>query len=373
MRDIWRRFGYNENAEKTQLQSENWWKLMMFKPNFSYTNKIVKNLTFIAEARAIILNAPLIPKWEVSLRRGALLRSAHSSTAIEGNPLSYEEVSALASGREVMVRRKDRQEVLNYLETLEKIPNFARKTPFTVDDFLEVHEVVTKDTLESLEDVGTFRDRQVVVGNRITGEIVFMPPPTDHVPALVGEFLEWLNSGEAEEIDPVIEAGVAHYEIVRIHPFIDGNGRTARVMATLTLYKRGFDLKRFFALDDYYDHDRRSYYTALRRVDQNTLDLTGWLEYFTDGVAVSIKEVRDRVLGLSKDVKFLKERGQIALNERQMRIMEWIMEKGQITNRDVREIFEISNRAALDEISGLIELKVIQQMGKGRSVHYVLL
>jgi len=345
---------------------------MMFEPNFSYTNKIVGNLTFIADARAIILNAPLIPKWEVSLRRDALLRSAHASTAIEGNPLSFEEVSALAAGREVMVRRKDRQEVLNYLEALEKIPDFAKNAPFTSDDFLEVHRVVTKDTLENLEGVGTFRDCQVFVGNRITGEVVFMPPPTEQVPGLVGEFLEWFNSGEADEVDPVIAAGVTHYEIARIHPFIDGNGRTARTMATLTLYKRGFDLKRFFALDDYYDHDRRSYYEALRRVDQTTLDLTGWLEYFTGGVAVSIKEVRDRVLGLSKDIKFLKERGQIALNERQMRIVEWIMEKGQVTNRDVRGIFEISNRAALDEISRLIELKVVKQVGSGRGVHYVL-
>lgn len=87
----------------------------MFKPNFRYTHKIVKNLTLIAEARAVVLSAPLIPKWEVSLRRDAFLRSAHSSTAIEGNPLSFEEVSALAAGRDVMARRKDKQEVLNYL------------------------------------------------------------------------------------------------------------------------------------------------------------------------------------------------------------------------------------------------------------------
>ena len=344
----------------------------MFEPNFSYTNKIVRNLTFTTDARAIILNAPLVPRWEVSLRRDALLRSAHASTAIEGNPLSFEEVSALAAGRDVMVRRKDRQEVLNYLEALEKIPDFAKNAPFTADDFLEVHRVVTKDTLENPKDVGVFRDHQVVVGNRITGEIVFMPPSTDQVPGLVDAFLEWFNSREAEEIDPVMAAGVTHYEIARIHPFIDGNGRTARVMATLALYIRGFDLKRFFALDDYYDHDRRSYYEALRRVDPTTLDLTDWLEYFTDGITVSIKEVRDRVVGLSKDVKFLKERGQIALTERQMRIVEWMMEKGKITNRDVREIFEISNRAALDEISRLVELKVMKQMGKGRSVHYIL-
>src|SRR3972149_10973347 len=107
----------------------------MFKPNFRYTDKIVTNLTFIAESRAIILNSPLIPKWEVSLRRDAMLRSAHSSTAIEGNPLSLEEVSNLAAGRDIMVRRKDKQEVLNYLKVLEMVPDFAEKNPFTIKDF----------------------------------------------------------------------------------------------------------------------------------------------------------------------------------------------------------------------------------------------
>ena len=344
----------------------------MFKPNFRYTNKIVTNLTFIAESRAIILNSPLIPKWEISLRRDALLRSAHSSTAIEGNPLSLEEVSALAAGRDIMVRRKDKQEVLNYLEALEKIPQFANRIPFTSEDLLEIHKVVTKDTLENPGDEGVFRNRQVFVGNRITGEVVFMPPPTDQVPPLVNNFFEWFNSQAANEIDPVVEAGITHYEIARIHPFIDGNGRTARIMATLIFYKRGIDVKRFFALDDYYDHDRRSYYAVLKSVNQNTLDLTGWLEYFTDGVSVSIKAVKEKVIGLSKDIKFLKEKGQVALSERQMKIMERIIEKGEITNRDVRNMFDISNRAALDEISKLIKMKVVKETGKGRSIRYVL-
>ncbi len=343
----------------------------MYKPNFHYTNKIVRNLTLIAEARTIILNAPLIPKWEVSLRREALLRSAHSSTAIEGNPLSFEEVSALAAGRDIMVRRKDKQEVLNYLEALEKIPEFAKRYPVQKDDLLEIHKIVTKDTLENPRDEGSFRNRQVVVANRATGEIIFGPPSTKQVPHEVNKFLTWFNSKDTEEIDSVIEAGLVHYEIVRIHPFIDGNGRTARILATLTLYKRGFDTKRFFALDDYYDHDRRNYYEVLGRVNQNTIDLTEWLEYFTEGVVVSIKAVKDKVIGLSKDIKFLKERGQIALNERQINIVENIMERGEITNRDIREMFNISNRAALDEISKLLELKIIKQKGKGRSVHYL--
>lgn len=344
----------------------------MFKPNFQYTDKIVKNLTLVSEARAIILNSPLIPKWEVSLRRDSLIRSAHSSTAIEGNILSLEEVSALAAGRDIMARRKDKQEVLNYLEALEKIPKFVKRTPFLSKDLLDIHRIVTKDTLENPKDEGVLRNRQVIVGNRITGEVVFMPPPTEQVPKLVDNFFEWFNSPETDNMDAVIEAGITHYEIARIHPFIDGNGRTARVMATLVLYKRGFDVKRFFALDDYYDHNRRDYYAALKSVDQNTIDITGWLEYFTDGVAVSIEEVKKRVIGLSKDIKALKDKGQTTLTERQMRIVERMIEKGEITNRDVRDMFDISNRAALDEISKLVDMKVIKKSGKGRSVRYAL-
>src|SRR3989304_7685456 len=141
---------------------------MMFKPNFSFTNKIVRNLTLIAGSRAMILNAHLIPKWEVSLRREATLRSAHSSTAIEGNPLSLEEVSKLAAGRDIMVRRKDKQEVLNYLKALERIPEFAKRTPFTSEDFLEIHNVVTKDILETPGDEGVFRNRRGFVVDKIT-------------------------------------------------------------------------------------------------------------------------------------------------------------------------------------------------------------
>ena len=344
----------------------------MYSPNFDYTNKIVKNLTLIAEARTIILNSPLIPKWEVSLRKEALIRSAHSSTSIEGNPLSLEEVSALAKGRDIMARRKDKQEVLNYLEALERMPELAKRTPFTPRDLLEIHKIVTKETLENPEDEGIFRERQVFVGSRATGEVIFMPPPTEQLTELINDFIDWFNSSCADGLDPVIHAGITHYELVRIHPFIDGNGRTARIMASLVFFERGFDVKRFFTLDDYYNYDRRAYYAALKSVDQEILDLTGWLEYFTEGIAVSINDVKNKVLGLSKDIKILKEKGQIALTERQMKIVEWIVDKGAITNREMRDIFGLSDEAVRKEISKLLELGVVTRKGKGRALHYIL-
>jgi len=125
-------------------------------------------------------------------------------------------------------------------------------------------------------------------------------------------------------------------------------------------------------LDDYYDQNRRSYYEALKGVDQSTLNLTPWLEYFTEGVAISIKAVRDKVLALSRDIKILKERGQIALTERQMKIVEFIIQNGEITNRNVRKMFRTSDRAALKEIRKLVDLEVIKPKGKGRSLYYIL-
>lgn len=138
------------------------------------------------------------------------------------------------------------------------------------------------------------------------------------------------------------------------------------------MYLRGFDTKRFFSLDDYYDSDRRSYYAALQTVDRNVRDLTKWLEYFIEGVAVSIEAVKERVIRLSSERLRAKTRGQIALTERQMRIVEFINQNGEVSNKKVREMFRVSAQAAHKEIMKLVELGVVKPVGKGRSLVYQL-
>lgn len=344
----------------------------MFKPRFRYTNKIVRLLTKISMAKEVILHSPLIPRWEVALRGEAIIHSAHSSTSIEGNRLSLEQVSNLAQGREVIATRKDKQEVLNYLKVLRNLGKISKENKISEKDILSIHRMLTKDTLENPSDCGTYRKRYVVVENRLTGEVMFRPPKNEEVPKLIKNLIKWINSEEAKEIDPVIEAGITHYEFVRVHPFVDGNGRTARVLATLVLYKRDFDTKQFFCLDDYYDSDRPAYYQALQGVDQKRLDLTKWLEYFVEGVNVSIEVVKERVIRLSSERLKKTKRGQIALTERQMQIVEHINLNGKITNREVRKMFKISDEGALKEIKKLLKLGVIKSRGKGRALHYVL-
>jgi len=344
----------------------------MFKPNFRYTHKIVSNLTQISAARELILSSPLVPKWEVALRREAIIRSAHSSTSIEGNRLSFEQVSDLAHGREVMATRKDKQEVLNYLSVLENIDKLTNGDNITEKILLDIHKMLTQGTLENPSDCGVYRNHYVVVANRLTGEVIFKPPLNKEVPALVRALIEWLNSSDAKELDPVIKAGIAHYEFVRIHPFVDGNGRTARVLATLILYLKGFDTKQFFCLDDYYDSDRQAYYRVLQSVDQKTLDLTNWLEYFIEGVNVSILAVKERIARLSSERLKRTKKGQIALTERQMRIVEFLTQNERIAIGDISKMFKITRQAALKEISKLVDLNVVKLSGKGRGARYVL-
>jgi len=345
----------------------------MFKPNFKYSNKIVKLLTKISATREIILNSPLIPKWNITLRQEAIIHSAHSSTSIEGNRLSLEQVSELARGREIMAARRDKQEVLNYLDVLKNIKNLIKTNFITEKDILNTHRLITRDTLDNPEDCGIFRNRYVVVGNRFTGEIFFRPPQNHEVPVLIKDLLEWINSEESKELDPIIEAGIVHYELVRIHPFIDGNGRTARVLAALILYLRSFDVNQFFCLDDYYDSDRSAYYKALQSVKPDILDLTDWLEYFVEGVNISIEVVKERIVKLSSK-RLRKAKGkQIALAERQMKIIEFINQNGKITVGDIAEMFKITRQAALKEIGKLVKLEVVTLRGEKRGAHYILL
>lgn len=350
----------------------------MYRPNYKITGKILHHLTEIAAARQVIEDAWLIPKWEISLRSEALIHTTHSSTRIEGNTLSLEEVSQLALGRQVSAIRKDKQEVINYLNVLSHLHKYVPQTRFSIRDILAIHRQLTQKTLLRAKDEGALRNRQVVIGRRdALGRtlISFRPPPTKSVPNLLQGFLDWLNSPDAAHTHAVLASGVTHYEIVRIHPFVDGNGRTARVLATLLLFMRGFDAKRFFALDDYYDADREAYYDALRSVPPRTVEITHWLEYFCEGVAVCVNRVKDKILSLggkSKTRGRLAPISQVSLSKRQMQIVEIINRQSSITNREVQKLYRISAQAAHKEMRKLVDQKVVRLVGKGRNASYQL-
>lgn len=347
----------------------------MFKAKYTITEKILDNIAQITAGREVIERAKIIPKWELKLQKEARIHNAHSSTSIEGNKLTLEEVKDLSEGKEVIATQKDKKEVMNYLKAIDSIPEYTSKKAITKQIFLKIHKTITEGTLKDNENAGILRKQQVFVGRRVfdgTGfkqVVEYMPPDTRDVPKLVEEFLSWLNSDKAQKINPVLLAGIVHYEIARIHPFIDGNGRTARLMAALILYKSGFDHRRFFAVDDYYDEDRQSYYNALKTVQKAKGDITEWLEYFTDGVLFSINKVKEIILkvGISTSAK---EGEQIELTPKQVKILEKVKGKGKITNKELQGMLGVSRQAVLKEISKLVDAGLIELVGKGRNAYY---
>jgi len=344
----------------------------MFQPNFTYTNKIVRLLTRIQAAREVVLNSPVIPSWEKRLQRDAMIRQTHHTTSIEGNPLTLEEVTKLIDGKNLLAHEKDKREILNYLDVLKYIDRLKKKGPITEETVLEIHRLTVKDVLPE-KNAGHYRKVQVVVGVPQTGEITFVPPKAEVVPLQMTDFIEWLNHEESQELMPAVQAGIAHYELARVHPFVDGNGRTARALATLILTKRGFDTKKFFALEEYYNKERPAYYAALATVDPDTRDLTRWLEYFLFGIAVEISRVEKTVLDLSTDRAQKEKYGQIGLSSRQIKAIKYIQENGQITNKEHQQLCGISPSTAKRDLQEMVDKNVIEQVGEaGKGVRYLL-
>ncbi len=346
----------------------------MFIPSYNITNKILKNIARIEAAEEVIKNAPLLPLWEKQFKEDAIIRAVHHGTHIEGNPLHKDDARDILLGKDIVGRPRDVQEIINYRKVIEFIDEEASKKIDKITEQLiqKLHRIIV-DKILPPEEAGIYRTKQVIIRNSQTGEVTFRPPPAIEVPFLMREFVYWLNKAD-DEIHPVLKAGIAHHELVRIHPFIDGNGRVARVLATLILFLGGYDIRRFFSLEEYYDKDAASYYQNLQKASQG--DLTSWLEYFTFGAAVEFERIKEKVLKLSKDVKMKEKIGgqQIFLTERQIKIIEYIQEVGYLQNQTFKQIFpDISEDTVLRDLKFLIDKGLIKKIGKTKMARYVLI
>jgi len=392
----------------------------MYLPKYQITNTILKNVSLIEAAREVVENAALVPAWEAKFRRDAVIRTVHYGTHLEGNPLSKEQVERVVEEEEllpkakgqgpresdpvsplalspqplslhaegVIAKERDIQEVLNYREVLKFIDakgvpietGYGRvKTdsfPYSLADLKEIHRLVSHKVLPAPEQ-GRIRQVQVIIRNKQNGEVIFRPPPPQAVPVQLDEFFAWINSNASISKDhPVVRAGIAHWELVRIHPFTDGNGRAARAMTLLVLFQEGYDVKRFFSIEQYYDQNPADYYTALQAASHHRDgEITDWLEYFTDGLAIELSRVKDRVLALSKDLKLKGKLGrQISLSERQIKIMEYMeTNHGQITTYELTRVMRMVSRdTLLRDMNDLAKKGIIRKVGTTKSARYIL-
>jgi Fic family protein len=225
------------------------------------------------------------------------------------------------------------------------------------------------------ERCGVYRATQVVVRNSLTGQVTFTPPPAVAVPVQIQDLIAFMNKMTADDIHPILKGGAVHYELARIHPFIDGNGRVSRALSIFILFKEGYDIRKFFSLEEYFDNDAIAYYDSLQSVERNAGDLTEWLEYFTAGLAIELTKIKEKIEKISVDSN-LKERlggTPILLSNRQLKIIEYIQKTGFMQNQVFKTLFPmVSEDTVLNELKGLLKAGIIRKSGSTKGAKYVM-
>lgn len=348
----------------------------MYTPKYTITNAILRNIGLIEGAKQVIDSAPLLPYYEKKFRDEALIRSVHFGTHIEGNELSLPQAEKVLSGHVVVGRDRDIQEVLNYRKAMDIIGEQKEEGRKKIqEDFIKQLHKITVDKILPPEQCGTYRTTRVVIKNNVNGEVVFTPPQPEDVLPQMQEFITFINNTSSQDTHPILKSGIVHYEFVRIHPFTDGNGRVARALSTLILFLEGYDIRKFFSLEEYFDRDALSYYSALQSVAAKDGDVSEWLEYFTHGLAIELGKIRERVEHVSIDNRLKQRLGgkPMLLSDRQLRIIEYIQETGFLQNQVFKELFPmISEDAVLLDLKSLVKAGLIRKSGVTKGAKYVM-
>ena len=344
----------------------------MFTPKFTITNKINKFLLEIERARGFLEATKFKEQWIRNMQSEALILEAHHSTHIEGTLLTLSQAHRILTGKPVRgVRKDDRQELFNYKEAMDFVSEYlGQQSEMTEGLIKQIHEILVKDVRGGTLEPGRYRKVQNYVVNSFTKEIIYTPPPPSQVPQLMREFIEWLKKESA--ISPVLTAGISQYQFVDIHPFLDGNGRTARVLCTLILYQNGYDFKRLFSLSEYYDKNRRGYYDAIQSVRANNMDMTGWLEYFTEGLTNQLTEMKIRGEQAIKKEVLSEKIKDFSLNPRQKKALEFLIEHERIDNAAYQSICKTTRKTAARDLAELVELGLLERHGEKKGIYYTL-
>lgn len=348
----------------------------MYHPKYTINNAILRNIGIIEAAKEVIDHAPLLPYYEKEFQKDAMVRSVHHGTHIEGNELDIDQAEKVMEGQEVIARQRDIQEVINYRRVMEYLGEIKSENgKLNLDEaFIKRLHKMTVEKILPLEKCGEFRTTQVVIKNSLTGDVTFRPPVAIAVPVQLKEFVEFINSAGQADIHPVLKSGVVHYELVRIHPFVDGNGRVSRALSTLILFQEGYDIRKFFSLEEYFDNDAAEYYRALQSVGKNDGDLTEWLVYFTQGLAIELSKIKDKIEKISVDVTLKERQGgtPILLSDRQLKIMEYIQKVGYLQNNGFKQLFPmVSEDTVLNELKYLLKHGLIKKSGKTKGAKYI--
>lgn len=332
---------------------------MAYVPQFTITANLLSEVEQIAALRERIQGAVVDLAWIPALQKDTRTRNVHASTAIEGNPLTLEQVRALEEGRELSASgTRPKREVLNYFAGLRYVEKHVAKKNIRHADILQLHQILAGEVMDQGE-AGKYRMIAVRVGK-------YLPPPPDAVSGLMFELLEWWNTA-AKKLSPVLSSAILHYRFESIHPFADGNGRTGRALALWELYRRGFDTHHIFSVDEYYWEDRPKYYAELDGVRQAGEDMSAWLEYCAAGLRQTLERAWLRIQTFQTT-----STEKLVLRPRQEQLLHLLRDHGSMAPSEIWEALSVSRQGAMDLLRPLLDAGLVEKLGGKKTGRYVL-
>jgi len=346
-----------------------------------YTAEVSKALMRVSTALGAIRGARVLPAVADELRASARAGTVHYSNLIEGNELPAVEAERAARGQ-LDADTRAKVELVNYVAALDFIDSHLDSTdPGLTADFLKQLHGVAMQGLGRDDDEhfkphheGEWRDGIAVVVDHLTGEPMHTAPPRDEVAPRMAGMFEWLGRKvEAGDETPFVIAGVMHYGITDVHPFADGNGRAARLFQVAVLQKAGVLPGRMFSFERFYAEDRGAYYTALRSVRRQTLNMDSWLQYFLGGLA----EEYERVAATVEDLSSLTSpggAGPLRLTASQERALTALRIQGrrEFTRREYEEAAGVGRSSAGNDLRELVRHDILSPRGSGPVTRYAI-
>jgi len=329
----------------------------MFSPKYTITDKLLANIRKI-DRLIVQLNNRRFPNVVMAeFKKTAQAVSAHASTSIEGNPLPLTEVKIILKSQPSQVRDTER-EVLNYNKALLSLD---KHTNLSLDLILDIQKQVTNDLIPA-NDSGCFRNRPVVVNEPRSGKIAYIPPNETDVPKLTKDLINYININESK-VDPFILAGIFHKQCVIIHPFMDGNGRTTRLITKVLLAKIKLDTFNLFSFENYYNQNVTKYFQIVGEYGDyyelaDKIDFTKWLEYFTDGLIDELLRVESLL-------------PQTNLLPHLQQIMDFVAKNGQIADRDYAKLTARARSTRALDFRKLVLLGFLTRMSRGKATYYI--
>lgn len=339
----------------------------MFKPLYNISENLLQNIKKIAVLIAG-LNHVTFPKVVLmEMEKTAREVSSYSSTSIEGNPLPLTEVKKILKNAPSQLRNSER-EVLNYNQTLQDLNALLAKgeADLSLELILKIHKGVMNKLISPYQ-CGKIRREPVFVNNPKTGKTIYLPPDHQDVAILMGELVNFVKENSAN-IDPIILAGIFHKQFVIIHPFVDGNGRTTRLVTKVLLASMGLNTFNLFSFENYYNQNVSRYFEMVGVIGnyyeiKDSIDLTPWLEYFTDGII-------DELLRIEKNLKNVSLSPEKELKPFHQKLISYIEKNGYITDAQYAKLVERAKATRSLDFNKLIELGLIERLGKGKNTYY---